>query len=176
MNLTITPETRIGTLLEAYPQFEEVLVRLAPAFAKLRNPILRKTVARVTSLRQAALVGGVDLAELVNTLRQTVGQDSAESFDEDDIPVAGEAPAWFDNDKIMETLDARPMLERGEQPLGIVMRKLNEMPDGDIFELITPFIPVPLLDKAHKKGFDIWYRKEAQDFFRSYFHMKRSEE
>lgn len=42
----ITPETRVGELLDAYPQLEEALIRMAPAFAKPKNPLLRRTVAR----------------------------------------------------------------------------------------------------------------------------------
>ena len=43
-------------------------------YRNLTNPILRKTVAPRTPLRLAAQMGGVDLALLVNTLRQAVGQ------------------------------------------------------------------------------------------------------
>ena len=68
--LQITPDTKIGALLEAYPQLEEKLIELAPAFRKLKNPILRKTVAKVTSIRQAARVGGVPVGEMVNQLQQ----------------------------------------------------------------------------------------------------------
>jgi len=53
----ITPDLKIGAFLEAYPELEEVLIAAAPAFAKLRNPLLRQSVARVTTLRQAARVG-----------------------------------------------------------------------------------------------------------------------
>ena len=33
----ITPELRVGALLEAYPELETILVGIAPPFAKLRN-------------------------------------------------------------------------------------------------------------------------------------------
>ncbi|MBN1211897.1 MAG: DUF1858 domain-containing protein [candidate division Zixibacteria bacterium] len=176
MTLSITPETKIGVLLDTYPQLEEVLVKLAPPFAKLRNPILRKTVARVTSLRQAALVGGVDLAELINTLRKAVGEESTTSSGIEEKPLSGDRPAWFDANRITATLDARPLIKEGEQPLGVVMRRLNEIPEDKIFELITPFIPAPLIDKARKKGFDVWYLEEDKDLFKSYFYFPKSKE
>ena len=53
----ITPETKVGALLDAYPELEAVLIELAPPFRKLKNPVLRRTVARLTSLAQAAKVG-----------------------------------------------------------------------------------------------------------------------
>ncbi|MCP4310925.1 MAG: DUF1858 domain-containing protein, partial [Bacteroidetes bacterium] len=37
-NLLITPKTRVGELLDAYPELEQVLMGLSPAFKKLKNP------------------------------------------------------------------------------------------------------------------------------------------
>ena len=65
----ILPSTRVGALLDRYPQLEDVLIALAPPFKKLKNPLLRKGVARVASLRHAAVVGGMSAGELVNRLR-----------------------------------------------------------------------------------------------------------
>ncbi|WP_297095775.1 DUF1858 domain-containing protein [uncultured Draconibacterium sp.] len=56
--LIITPKTKIFDLLEAYPQLEDVLIRAAPPFKKLRNPVLRKTITKITTLSQAATIGG----------------------------------------------------------------------------------------------------------------------
>jgi hypothetical protein len=47
-NLIISPKTKIYELLEAYPQLEETLIALAPPFKKLKNPVLRKTIAKIT--------------------------------------------------------------------------------------------------------------------------------
>ena len=38
--LDITPKTKIAGLLKAYPQLEEILVKMSPAFEKLKNPRL----------------------------------------------------------------------------------------------------------------------------------------
>ena len=48
----ITPETKVGELLTHYPELEELLLQFSPAFATLKNPILRRTVAQVTSPQQ----------------------------------------------------------------------------------------------------------------------------
>ncbi len=73
-NLIISPKTKVGELLDAYPQLENILLELSPAFAKLKNPILRKTVGRIATLQQAAAVGGLKTDELVNRLRKEAGQ------------------------------------------------------------------------------------------------------
>src|SRR5262245_47053404 len=70
----ILPTTTIAALLDRYPHLEDVLIGLAPPFKKLKNPLLRRGVARVASLRHAAAVGGMSVDALVNTLRAAVGQ------------------------------------------------------------------------------------------------------
>ena len=81
VDLNITPKTKIAELLSAYPQLEEKLVKMSPAFEKLKNPILRKTIARITSLQQAAMAGNINVGDLINKLRQEVGQTSVEVLD-----------------------------------------------------------------------------------------------
>jgi hypothetical protein len=61
MSLTIGPETTVGALLTAFPELEGVLIDMASAFAKLRNPVVRRTVAKVAKLEQVATIGGVNL-------------------------------------------------------------------------------------------------------------------
>ena len=73
--IIIAPKTKIAELIEAFPQLEPVLIDYVPAFEKLKNPVLRRTVARITTLQQAAAIGNVDIEDLINRLRKTVGQD-----------------------------------------------------------------------------------------------------
>jgi hypothetical protein len=105
--LIISPQTRVGELLDNYPELEQVLFELSPAFAKLRNPILRKTIARVATLQQAAMVGKLKVDDLVNRLRKEVGQElftgSAEQGN-----VSTSPPAWFDESKIHHQCRQQP--------------------------------------------------------------------
>ena len=73
----ITPATKVAELLESWPELEPVLVAQAPAFRRLKNPVLRRTVARVATLEQAAGVGGVAVRDLVAALRRAAGLDDA---------------------------------------------------------------------------------------------------
>jgi uncharacterized protein (DUF2249 family) len=167
-SVDITPEMRVGALLDAYPQLEDKLIALTPAFAKLRNPVLRRTVAKVTTLRQAAKVGKITLGTLINTLRAEVGQVDGAFEDESDS--TGEPPVWFDEKKILETMDGRPMIEAGERPLDGVVSMLGRLSKGEILELTTPFEPVPLIDMAKQKGFQVWSKEESPEVFKTYFH------
>lgn len=164
--LLITPKTKVGELLDAYPQLEELLIEMVPTFKKLKNPVLRRTIARVTSLQQAAIVGGIGLDKIINTLRKEIGQD----MDHSHPTSMGNTPQpdWFDASKIATTLDARQTIAEGGHPLEPVFNGLQEMSEGGIFELITPFVPAPLLDKVKDKGYLVWTMQE-EDMFKSYF-------
>lgn len=165
-DLIITPETKVGDLLAHYPDLEGVLVELSPAYQALKNPVLRRTVARVATLRQVARVGGVPLGTLIRRLRTAAGQP-------DEIPVsdAGEAgirPAWTSTDP-WRTWDARPTIEAGGHPMEQVMKDLAALPPERVYVLITPFVPAPLMDLAANKGFESHAVPEAPDLVRTYF-------
>jgi hypothetical protein len=70
----ITPSTKVADLLKRYPELEDLLISMAPPFRKLKNPVLRRSVAKVASLSQAAAVARLPVADVVNKLRSAVGQ------------------------------------------------------------------------------------------------------
>lgn len=164
----ITPKSKIFDILEAFPELEEVLINYVPEFEKIKNPVLRRTVGKVASLQQAASIGGVNVAELVNHLRCAVGQQEGD-MDLEDKKYAFETPAWFDASKVSTRLDARPMLEQGEHPVGQVISDLQKLQEGEIYQLIVPFLPAPLIDKATSLGFSHWVQEEEAELFLVYF-------
>jgi len=166
----ITPDMKVSELLDAYPELEDELIDIAPAFRKLRNPLLRKTVARLTSLRQAAQVGGVSLGQMMGRLRTTAGLEEA-CDDGAEVQTAGadDRPEWAVDERVVETLDARPSIEAGGHPLPQVMAALKGLEDGQVYVLITPFLPAPMLDAVAAKGFRSWSSREDAEQFRTYF-------
>ncbi len=90
--MEIDLSTKVGELLDAYPKLEEELIRINPKFKKLKNPILRRTVAKIATLAQAAKVGGMDPVELVNLLRKAVGQPPLQGVEYTEEE--SEAPVW----------------------------------------------------------------------------------
>jgi hypothetical protein len=164
----ISPVTKIGALLERFPNLEKTLLEMAPEFKKLRNPILRKTIARVTSLRQASAVAKISLAEMINKLRNEAGIQEEFMPNEAIESLSKEIPSWFSTSRIVQSLDARPMLEKGEQPLNKVFTDCKKLKVGDIYELVTPFLPAPLIDVAKEKGYQTWVKKEEFGAFKTY--------
>lgn len=171
-SFNINPDTKVGALLKHYPELENVLMEMSPAFNKLKNPILRKTVAKVATLRQVAKVGNIALADLINALRKAVNHEdySGEELEED---FENKRPDWLDKSKIVGSFDARKAIESGSQPINNVMNALYKLKPGEQFELITPFEPAPLIDLAESKGYDSWSLRESPDLVKTYFVMKK---
>ena len=152
MSLAIGPETTVGALLEAYPELESVLVEMAPAFAKLRNPVVRRTVAKVATLEQAAKIGGVSLQAMILRLRDVTGQSAP------DLPVlqprqdTGEDVSWLAAGRVVEEIDADAMLERGVHPIGRIREAVGALGPGEVVLLRSSFRPQPLIETLRRAG------------------------
>lgn len=167
--LIISPKTKVLELIETYPQLEEVLISYVPAFVKLRNPILRKTVAKITSLQQAAAIGNVKTEDLINRLRQEVGQNT------ESIAVSSsynrQKPAWLNTQVALPGLDATELLARGEHPVNQVIADLRKLSKDQVYCLQAPFLPAPLIDKASSLGFNHFIEEDFGQQFKVYFFM-----
>lgn len=166
--LPITPDVRIAGLLEAYPELEAVLMAQAPAFKALRNPVLRRTIARVTTIAQAARIGDVSARDLVRTLRIAVGQ-SVDDGDEDpraapdgETRAAGHACA-HDRTRPATTLrsmppgtpvlDADALLESGIVPLAAILDAASSLAPAAELRVLVAFRPAPIVERLEAMGF-----------------------
>ncbi|HSO86679.1 MAG TPA: DUF1858 domain-containing protein [Draconibacterium sp.] len=165
--LIITPKTKVLELIETYPELEDVLIEYAPAFKNLKNPVLRRTVAKIATLQQAAAIGGVKTEELINRLRKEVGQDliTGESGSQYNY----QKPDWFAAEKIIKQFNASEMLAAGEHPVNQVIADLNHLEEGKIYELKAPFLTAPLIDKATSLGLKHWIDKKSDEEYFIYF-------
>lgn len=164
----ITPDSRLGELLERWPELEEVLIGLSPHFRALRNPVLRRTVAKVATLRQVSKVSGVPLGALVERLRAGAGL-APLAVAEGSGGAPAERPPWAEPAAVAQRHDARAAIEAGEHPLPRVLADLAALGDGQVYELVTPFVPAPLVDLAREKGFASFSAVEAEGLVRTYF-------
>jgi hypothetical protein len=164
----ITPKTRVGELLDNYPQLEPILLELAPAFSKLKNPVIRKTVGKVATLQQAAALGNIPVTEIINTLRAELGQ---ELFNESHLEgeINFHEPEWFHEEKVTERFDATPLINAGQNPMQEIFRHLEMTGKRELFMLSTPFVPAPIIELIHKKGYDHYCHKGELDKFHTYF-------
>lgn len=162
---------------DAIAQDSTLIDRLAafnPTFAKLRNPVLRRTMARLVNLGEAAKVAGVPLATLLAVAN---GEAEAPSLPEAEPERPGERPAWLNSvdAETAEHLDVRAMLAQGVEPLGTVMRLAGPMAVGKALILEAPFDPAPLRRVLAGKGFDSYPERLESDHWRITF-LRRSRE
>lgn len=165
--LIITPKTKVYDLLAAYPELEQLLVDTIPTFSKLKNPVLRNTVAKITTLQQAAPIGNIKTEELINLLRKAVGQENMNDIQ--DTGFVTMKPAWFHEDKIVRTFDVREMLEAGEHPVNQVLAEVKALKEGEIYSMIAPFLPAPLIEKAASLNARHWVDQVDDELFYVYF-------
>jgi hypothetical protein len=155
-------------MLDNYPELEETLIGIAPPFKKLKNPFLRKSVAKVATLKHVASVGNVPLNELINKLRQTVGQSVTDEFYEDENYFQ-DMPDWFSRDKIAISFDEAKIEDKTRMTLATILIEAKDVKKGEIIELTTTFLPAPGIDRMKAKGYSVWTVKEEENLIKTYF-------
>ena len=81
-------------------------------------------------------------------------------------------PNWLDTAKIKTTLDARPILASGEHPVERVISEASALNPGEIYEIITPFPPMPMIEKLSALGFDSHSEMDDSGLFHTCFIRK----
>ncbi len=180
----ITPEMRVAELLDAYPQLEDVLIEMAPAFKKLRNPVLRKTVAKVATLERAAGMAQIPVRDLVLRLRSVVGQPTSQddptaspapsacgcfhpaenepvdiTISSDPATGVSDSPAWFEEDRVCLTIDATAIIAAGQVPIGPVVQAAEALGETEILRVTVDFKPIPMIEMLAKKGYRTYCRQ-----------------
>ena len=80
-----------------------------------------------------------------------------------------ETPNWLDRAKIKITLDARPILASGEHPLERVLSETAGLQPGEIYEILTPFPPMPMIMKLNDAGFESFSEQDDAGLYHTYF-------
>jgi len=169
----ITLETKIADLLNDYEGMKDILISINPKFKKLNNPVLRRTLGRVASVRQAAIVGGMDPKDLVDRLRKAVGQEpickDCEIKNSDCFYPHNDtsAPEWIDQAPV-ETLDANKLLDQDKNPLAEIRKALHKLKTNEMILLTSDFMPEPLIEEFQKAGHEIYTHEEKENLFKTY--------
>ncbi|MEI7726144.1 MAG: DUF2249 domain-containing protein [Bacteroidota bacterium] len=78
-------------------------------------------------------------------------------------------PEWVKKENIKITLDARPLLAQGIHPLEQVQQECAALQPGEIFEIITPFPPAPMIEKMAAAGFETYSESGGDGMFHTFF-------
>ncbi len=161
----IVPELTAAQLLENYPELEVFLLEYSSDLKNASESGLIKTLAATVTLQQLADINGRPVLELVTKLKELAGAATGVGFNSD----SSSAPDWFGKDKIAKTLDAREILASGGHPLGMVLSEIPQLSDGQVFELVTPFLPEPLIARMGQEGYQSWSSCDDGGLFHNYF-------
>jgi hypothetical protein len=81
----------------------------------------------------------------------------------------GAGPGWASAGAASRRLDARPLLAQGAHPVERVMADLAGLGAEEVYELTTPFVPGPLIERAAGAGFAAHPVADAAGTVRTYF-------
>jgi uncharacterized protein (DUF2249 family) len=172
----IAAADRVGDVLARDEKLVDVFVRHSPHFEKLRNRALRRVMAQLVTIEQAARVAGVGLDILLHDLNAAVGATASTH-----VPRAGSAPARQSDfatvpppsrrppDLAVVELDLRDDMRSGREPFSTIMAAVRELVDGQVLRLRTIFEPVPLFSVMAKRGFLYESRLEAPEDWSVWF-------
>lgn len=167
VNLDIVPESTLDVVLERFPVIENKLIEIAPTLVVLKNPVLRANISKVTTLKQAATIANLPLGEFINTLRKEAGLDL---FEINKINSEELSPSWLNESKIVTVYDAREDLAKGMHPATKVLTESANLNVGEIFLLITNFVPGPLMARGESLGLKVFNKQLEHNKFGSYFY------
>ena len=144
-NVEITPSTTVHELLVAYPELEDTLISIAPPFKKLKNPFLRKSIAKIATLKHISSVGNVPLNDLINDLRKALGQSEINDIYKEEYYFSDQ-PDWFSKDKIVISINEEKLEVKDTMTVVVLLQEAKQVNKGEIIELITTFLPAPGID------------------------------
>lgn len=166
----ISATDRVSDVLARDESLVEIFIRLGPQFSKLRNRGLRRVMARLVTVEQAARMAGVSTAKLLLDLNTAIGSAPAvapadravtsgagaahsDSDGSDAASLAAEARTFHPMDAPVVEVDVRDDLRAGREPFSRIMAAMSALAPGEVVHLRTTFEPFPLYAVMAKRGF-----------------------
>ncbi len=170
----IRPGDRVAAVLAKDERLLEVFVAASPTFEKLRSSAMRKTMAKLVTVEQAARIAGVDAGVLVDRLNAAlVGADTlgaiAPAPRAETLPAIPDALAATPPDRIID-LDVREDLRAGKEPFRRILDAARSLPHSSVLRVRAIFEPAPLYSVLAKHGLDHATEQLAADDWRVWFH------
>ena len=153
----ITASERVSDVLARDESLVDVFVRHAPHFSKLRNRAMRRIMARLVTVEQAARTANVPVAELLRDLNETIGiraasADAARATEH--VSSADRADATHPASRREAEVDVRDDLRAGREPFSKIMTAVGRLQDDEVLHLRAIFEPAPLFAVLAARGFE----------------------
>ena len=164
----IGPADRVSDVLARDESLVDVFVRHSPHFDKLRNRALRRVMAQLVTVEQAARVADVDVDVLLRDLNEAIdaaaaahaphaGSAPPRESGRSSVPSASRRPA----DRLEVLVDLRDDMRAGREPFSKIMTAVRELADDQVLRLRTIFEPVPLDAVMARRGVLYDARRDA---------------
>lgn len=173
----VAPTDRVSDVLARDEALVEVFVRHSAHFEKLRNVAMRRVMARLVTVGQAARIADVPVDSLVRDLNEmlhivpseaTIGAASTEG--QRSSQRSDRRPASL---REVE-LDVRDDMRAGREPFSRIMAAVATLGRDEMLLLRTIFEPVPLFELLAKRGFSHEReRHDAEDWLIWFWHGER---
>ena len=165
---------RVSDVLARDESLVEVFVRQSPHFTKLRNRALRRVMARLVTVEDAAKIAGIAPAGLVGELNAALGIEPSSGPATAAGPTTSEPAGTHGGPQrpagapVVE-VDVREDLRAGREPFSKIMAAVAELASGDVLRLRATFEPAPLYAVLGKRGFVHETRNEGAEDWSVYF-------
>lgn len=169
--ITINANTKIGTILKQHPGALDAIISISPKFEKLRNPVLRKLMAGRASIAMASKIGGCSIDDFFSKL-EPLGFAANKENVQEEKEIVNEKPEYLRNISSTQiiTLDVRPVIENGKDPLNLILEKIKSLQANQVLEIINSFEPTPLMFLLKKQGFESYAEAVNDNFVQTYFY------
>jgi uncharacterized protein (DUF2249 family) len=166
--MIINAQTKISALIKANPECIDVIASINPHFKKLKNPILRRVLAKRVSIEDAARIGNTTIQVFFDKL-QSIGFTI-----EENNPVNLQASKnknmsdFYKTDKLIK-LDVRPDIQSGQDPFQRIMRAIKALNEDEVLQVINIFEPIPLISLLQSKGYATFVERPEKGLVYTYF-------
>lgn len=174
----IRAEDRVAAVLAQDERLLDVFIAASPAFSKLRSSAMRKTMARLVTVEQAARIAGVEPGLLVDRLNEAMrgaapSTDWSSTAATASLPPVPTALTALPAARIVD-LDVREDLRAGKEPFGRILEAVRALPTGSVLRVRAIFEPAPLYPVLAKHGLGHATERLADDDWRVWFHHDAS--
>jgi uncharacterized protein (DUF2249 family) len=162
----------VGAVLARDERLLDVFVAFSPVFEKLRNPAMRKTMARLVTIEQAARIAGVAANELVARLNAALsGREAPTTIEHEttSLPPIPLALTSLPADRVVDC-DVREDLRAGIEPFQRIFAAARALPVGSALRVRAIFEPAPLYAVLARQGLAHATERLAPDDWRVWFY------
>ncbi len=166
--MKINEHTKISFLVDHHPAAIDTLVTITTKFRKLRNPVLRKLLAKRATISMAAGIAGCSLDSFFEKLKP-LGFEKELS-----------KPSLLQETKVAEKrtfkpeevidLDVREILAKDRDPLPGIMKKFRSLGSNKALRIINSFEPTPLMKLLGNQGYHSFTEIPFPGVFHTFFY------